>query len=107
VGYLIVFVIASAVGVAVYALTLREGLVPVESTSAGEPGAEASRPEGTYVSVAGGRPDWQSRLTGLIGLVVAVVLGAVALAAILYVSISSVVRIVGHLAPSASPTPGS
>jgi hypothetical protein len=104
VGYLIVFVIASIVGVAVYALTLREGLLPLPT--AGEPGAAASRPEGTYVSVAGGRPDWQSRLTGLIGLVVAVVLGAVALAAVLYVSISSVVRILGHLAPSASPTPG-
>lgn len=100
-GYLIVFLTAAGVGVAVYALTLREGLQPIPGFE--EPDRPAERPaESTYVSVVGDRPDWQSRLTGLLGLSVAVVLGAVALAAVLYVSVSTIARLVGDLAPAGS-----
>jgi hypothetical protein len=98
VGYLLVFVIAAGVGVAVYALTLRDGMQPIPGFSEPDP----PKPEGSYVSVAGGTPDWQSRLTGLLGLVVAVVIGAVALAAVLYISIDTIVRLLGNLAPEGS-----
>ena len=105
VGYVIVFVVAAAVGVGVYAVTLREGLQPIPGFSDTDPLTPAA-PGGSYVSVTGGRPDWQSRLTGLFGLMVAVVLGAAALAAILYASISAVIRILGHLAPSGGASSG-
>jgi hypothetical protein len=95
-GYLIVFLTAAGVGVGVYALTIREGIQPIPGFS--EPD-RPRQPEGTYVSVSGDRPDWQSRLTGLLGLSVAVVLGAVALAAVMYLSVSTIVRILGELAP--------
>jgi hypothetical protein len=102
VGYLIVFVVAAGVGVAVYALTLRDATFTVAGP--GEPSRSA--PDGTYVSVSGGTPDWQSRLTGLVGLLVAVVIGAVALAAVLYLSISAVVRLVSGLAPASGSSVG-
>jgi hypothetical protein len=88
--YLIVLALASAVGVAVYAITLRAGTHPA-SLDAGP--AEAPIPAGppTYL-VDDGRPGWQVRLTGLLGLVVAVVVGGIALAAVLYVSVSAAVR---------------
>jgi hypothetical protein len=110
VGYLIVFVVAAAVGVAVYAITLREGLQPAPAappgggTGAGASETAAPPSDGTYVSVSGGTPDWQSRLTGLLGLVVAVVVGAVAMATIAYMAVSAIVRLVGGLAPDAAPS---
>ncbi len=102
VGYLIVFVVAAGAGVAVYAMTLRDGVQPIPGFS--DPAGPS--PEGTYVSVAGGKPDWQSRLTGLLGLTVAVVVGAVALAGVLYVSISAVVRLLSNLAPDGGASTG-
>jgi hypothetical protein len=103
VGYLIVFLIAAAVGVTVYGLTLREAVQPAGGTSGGfgEPA-----PDATYVSVTGGKPDWQSRLTGFFGLAAAVVLGGVALAAVSYLAIEAIVRLVGGLAPTAAPSTG-
>lgn len=95
-GYLFVFLIAAGVGVAVYAITLRA------DTSAGA--AEASSPAGTsaastppgdYVTVSGWRPDWQSRLTGLVGLLLAVLLGAAAIAIIVYAGGSFLARLLG------------
>jgi hypothetical protein len=92
VGYLVVLMVAAAVAVAVYAITLRDGAQPI-------PGfGDADRPPDTaYVSVTGGKPDWQSRLTGLLGLVVAVVIGGAALAAILWFAIQAIGRLVGGI----------
>jgi len=102
VGYLIVFAIASAVGVAVYAVTLREEAQPLPGLT----DLQSQTPAGTYVSVAGGKPDWQSRLTGLLGLFVAVIVGAAALAAVLYISFQSVFRLLGSLAPHGGASSG-
>jgi hypothetical protein len=92
-GYLLVFLIAAAVGVAVYALTLR-GQLPT-STGAGGSGTPAPPPPGDYVPVTGWRPDWQSRLTGLLGLLLAVVLGAAAIAIAAYAGGRFLVRMLG------------
>jgi hypothetical protein len=92
-GYLVVFVIAAGVGVAVYAITLRNP--PAMAAPIG-PGSAPSAPGGSgYVPVAGWRPDWQSRLTGLLGLAIAVVVGAAALAFATYVGVSSVLKLFG------------
>ncbi len=84
--YLFVLALACAVGVAVYAITLRSAAHP--SSSLADPVATASPGPPTYLT-NDGRPDWQTRLTGLLGLIVAVVVGGIALAATLYVSIST------------------
>jgi hypothetical protein len=102
VGYLLVFLVAAGVGVAVYAITLRDGLQPIPGF--GEPDRPPT--DTAYVSVTGGKPDWQSRLTGLFGLIVAVVLGAVALAAVLYIAIGTIVRLLGDIAPDGSSVTG-
>ena len=89
-GYLIVFVIAAGVGVAVYAITLRNPPVPVAPARSGSaPGAAG----GSYVSVSGWQPDWQSRLTGLLGLTIAVVVGAAALAFATYLGVSALFKL--------------
>lgn len=95
-GYLFVFLIAAAVGVAVYAITLRADS-SAGATEVGSPAgaSAASPPPGDYVSVTGWRPDWQSRLTGLVGLLLAVLLGAAAIAVIVYAGGSFVVRLLG------------
>jgi hypothetical protein len=94
VPYLIVLALASAVGVAVYAITLRAGEHPAALDVGGSAPAE-SAPAGppTYLG-EDVRPDWQQRLTGLMGLLVAVVVGGVALAVALYVSVSTIVRVI-------------
>jgi hypothetical protein len=93
--YLIVLAMATAAGVAVYALTLRSATHPTSlSTSVSDPGGTVETPQAgraTYLT-GDGRPDWQMRLTGLLGLVVAVVVGGIALAAVLYLSVSTGVR---------------
>jgi hypothetical protein len=90
-GYLFVFLIAAAVGVAVYAITLRSDAPLTSAGSAPDPGTAA--PPGDYVTVTGWRPDWQSRLTGLLGLLLAVILGAAAIAVSLYLGGSFVARL--------------
>lgn len=88
--YLIVLALASAVGVAVYAITLRAGTHPAPIDAPAGDDAPAGPP--TYLAEPD-RPDWQERLTGLVGLLVAVVVGGVILAMALYVSVSTVIRI--------------
>jgi hypothetical protein len=107
VAYLIVLLVAAAVGGAVYYLTIRRGVIPVGGFG-GEPASPSSaplappRPPGpsTYVSVIASKPDWQSRMTGILGLAVAVVVGAVALAGSIYLSASWLVRLIGHATKS-------
>ena len=92
--YLIVLAMATAAGVAVYAITLRSATHPTSmaTTAVVDPAPEPA-PEGRPTYLTGdGRPDWQMRLTGLLGLVVAVVLGGITLAAVLYLSVSTGVR---------------
>jgi hypothetical protein len=90
VGYLIVFVVAVAVGTAVYFATLR-GVGPIGTFGFGEaaPAAAGGPPPDpgpgmSYVPVQESRHDWQARLTGMLGLLVAVAVGGIALAISLY-----------------------
>lgn len=87
-SYAFVLLLAVAVGAGVYISTIRgDGQVAQGPSSTGDP---AER--GTYVPVAPEHPDWQSRLTGFLGLVVAVVVGAVLLAFTLYTGIERLIR---------------
>jgi len=90
VGYVIVFVVAVGVGVAVFFATLR-GVGPIGSFGFGEtsPAAAAGPPPDpgpgmSYVPVQESRHDWQARLTGVLGLLVAVAVAGIALAISLY-----------------------
>lgn len=97
-GYLFVFLIAAGVGVAVYAVTLRDG---ARAGAGMEPGSVASSvPErqGASVPVTAWGPDWQSRLTGLLGLAVAVIVGAAALALLTYSGFSMLFKLLGNVA---------
>jgi hypothetical protein len=46
------------------------------------------------VTVSSARPDWQSRLTGFLGLVIAVVAGAIVLAFTIYAGVDTLVRFI-------------
>jgi hypothetical protein len=93
VGIVLVLVIAVGVGVLVYRLTA--GPEPVGAPGAPDP--EADEPDGWthgaappsdppveppagYIPVAPGKPSWHARLGGVMGLVIAVAVGAIALA---------------------------
>jgi hypothetical protein len=104
VAYAIVLFVAAAVGAAVYYLTIRRGVIPLggfggETASPRLPPMAPPEPS-TYVSVMASKPDWQSRMTGILGLAVAVVVGAVALAGSIYLSASWLVRLIGHATKS-------
>jgi hypothetical protein len=93
-GYALVLLIAGGVGWGVYWLTLRWGIrtEPAVPADVGEwkgtdpspdPFVEAP-PGGAYLPVAAGQPSWQSRLSGVLGLVIAVAVAAVGSAFALY-----------------------
>ena len=96
-AYLLVVLVAAAVGAAAYLMTLRQGAA---HAAAGPP--RASQPVGvpvpgsgqTYVTVTDTRLDWESRLTGALGLVIAVIAGAAALAFTTYAGASLLVKLV-------------
>ncbi|CAN5721181.1 hypothetical protein BH18ACT17_BH18ACT17_06870 [soil metagenome] len=115
-GTVLVLAIAVGVGVLVYRLTAGGGEVtsvadPVppatdddvgrwaggEVPSSGSAGSVATRerreaPEG-YIQVSPGSPSWNSRLGGAMGLVIAVAVGAIALALSLWALVSVVARL--------------
>ena len=96
-AYLMVVVIAAAAGAAVYLLTLRSGAIP----AGGDPSPPASHDPvtgGSYVPLVSAATDWESRLTSALGLVIAVIVGAVALAASTYLGFSFLARLVSHAA---------
>lgn len=92
-AYAFVFLVAVGVAVGVYVTTVRGGRTLPDGYATmgpdGPPGAA-----GTYVPVTPVRVDWQSRLTGFFGLVIAVVVGAVVLAFGLYAGVSLLVRLI-------------
>jgi hypothetical protein len=94
--YLVVTAIAAGIGIAVYFVSLRDGSM-VRETPGEQPDAGPPAPRGSYVPVVPGANDWQSRITGLAGLIVAVIVGAALLAFTLYVSVSSVIRLFSGL----------
>jgi hypothetical protein len=100
-AYVLVLVVAAAVGAGVYVFTLRQPPIgppsaPVERDQAGgvaDPGLV-----GSYVPVVAAATDWESRLTSALGLVIAVIVGAVALAASTYLAFAIVGRLVHRFA---------
>ena len=90
-GYLIVFVVSAAVGLAVFFAALRgtgaigaPGFGEPASTTGGAPPPDPA-PGMSYVPVQESRHDWQARLTGVLGLLVSVAVAGIALAISLYV----------------------
>ena len=120
-GTVVVLVVAAAVGVLVYRLTAGDGrpaddqdqALPGtgadvsewrgETDTASDGGGDASTvPEG-YIPVAPGAPSWHSRLGGLMGLVIAVGAGAIALALALYAIGELIARLVSSAGESTPP----
>jgi hypothetical protein len=108
-SYVMVLLIALAVGAAVYVLVLRLGADSGPPTDVGEwssapspptaPAESRAVPEGNYVPVAPSTPSWHSRLGGVMGLVIAVTAAALGIAAGLYL----IGHVVAHLIQSAGP----
>ncbi len=111
-GYLLVLLAATAAGVGTAAFTLRQAAAsvapqPTWSQGSSEPPTEAAVPIDTGSTAtgpataerSGGRavdlpaaPTWESRVNGIVGLVIAVLLGAGALAAAFYMLWSLVAK---------------
>jgi hypothetical protein len=94
-GYVVVFVLATGVGAAVYLVTTRGG-IPFGR------GAGAVATEGGPAAFGTPHTDWQTRVTGLVGLAIAVILAAVVLAAAVYAVGSAVGKAVGDAATNGS-----
>jgi hypothetical protein len=95
-AYFLVLVVAAAVGAAAFRATLRQGVAPTAGARAGSTqpvGVPVSLPEQSYVPVTDFRSTWESRLTGALGLVIAVIVGAVALALGTYLGVLFLVKL--------------
>jgi hypothetical protein len=95
-AYFLVLVVAAAVGAAAFRATLRQGIAPTAAARAGSTqpvGVPVSLPEQSYVPVTDFRSTWESRLTGALGLVIAVIVGAVALALGTYLGVLFLVKL--------------
>jgi hypothetical protein len=118
VGTVLVLAIAAGVGVLVYRLTAGPEVAdaPGSGGSAADdadalPGGDATTPpppdrpveppEG-YIPVASGRANWHSRLGGAMGLVIAVAVGAIALALSVWALVELVSRMFADAGGAAS-----
>jgi hypothetical protein len=111
-GYAIVMVLAVAVGMLVYRISMSVGATTApadveewRATASGtnapaaEPNIMVGGPEGEhYIPVSAGRPSWHSRLGGAMGLLVAVTAAALILAFTLYETGSLIVRLLSSAA---------
>ncbi len=96
-AYLLVLLVAVAVGAAAFRATLRQTAAPTAA-----PRHRGTQPVGvpvpgageSYVPVTDIRASWESRLAGALGLVIAVIVGAVSLALGTYLGISFLVRLI-------------
>jgi hypothetical protein len=94
VAYALVFLVALGVGAGVYVISLRRA--PFAEGGFGNE-VTAERPEPALLPVASSRQDWQTRLTGVLGLLIAVTVGAVALTLALVALGSFIARLVGSV----------
>jgi hypothetical protein len=93
VGFLIVFLVAAVVGIAVYAQTLREQLTSIS--------AEANDGDAATVETTDVAPDgWQDRVVGFARLVVVISVAAIGVAAFLWIAVSELVRLIKELIPN-------
>ena len=115
--YLLVFLAALLVGAIVYWVTLRqEAREPMaaspdeeEWTATGEtpaPPAPVSTSSAIYVPVLPASRSWETRVAGLVGILVLVTLSAAALAFVLYLGGSIVVDLFGDAATNGGLTGG-
>jgi len=100
-AYLLVLVVAAAVGAAAFRATLRQGTAPTAAARhrpaqpMGVPIPGSGPASGqTYVPVTNIHASWESRLTGAIGLVIAIIVGAVSLALGTYLGFAFLIRLV-------------
>ena len=117
-GTLLVLVIAVGVGVLVYRLTAGPDAVEAQGSVDPETGDEAAwsggdattptqpdrpdEPREGYIPVAPGRASWHSRLGGAMGLVIAVAVGAIALALSVWALVELVSRMFADAGGAAS-----
>ena len=104
--YLLVLLVAAAVGAAVYFVTMRADVDYEGSDGAAFSGAGAPSPGSGYVPVGAVRTDWQTRLTGLLGLLIMVIVGAVVLAGTVYIGFSVLFHLIGSAASNGGASPG-
>jgi len=118
VGTLLVLVIAVGVGVLVYRLTAGPEPADAEVRGDPQPGDPVARPDDGaappppperpveppegYIPVAPGRASWHSRLGGAMGLVIAVAVGAIALALSVWALVEFVSRMFADAGGAAS-----
>ena len=98
-AYVLVLVVAAAVGAAAFRATIRENTAPTAAARdrARHPvGVPVPNPAQTYVPVTDIRASWESRLTGALGLVIAIIVGAVSLALGTYLGISFLMSLVNR-----------
>jgi hypothetical protein len=106
--YLLVVLVAAAVGAAAFRATLHQSAaptaagrhretqpvgVPVPGSGVGSGPSSGPSPGRSYAPVTDIRASWESRLTGALGLVIAIIVGAVSLALGTYLGISFLVRL--------------
>ena len=86
--YLLVALVAAVAGGAVAAFTIRRGLAvaggPTWTEPPSEPAPGPESPSGHAARDLPSAPTWQSRLTGAVGLVIAVLVGAGLIAGVCY-----------------------
>jgi hypothetical protein len=96
-AYLLVLLVAAAVGAAAFRATLRQSAAPTAAARSMPPvGVPVPASGESYVPVTDVHATWESRLTGALGLVIAVVVGAVALALGTYLGVAFVVKLVNR-----------
>src|SRR5437867_7693465 len=106
-AYVLVVLVAAAVGAAAFRATLRQGAAPTAAAGAASaqpigvpvPGPGHGQGHGqtqTYVPVTNIRASWESRLTGALGLVIAIVVGAVSLALATYLGFSFLAKLINR-----------
>ena len=101
--YLLVLLVAAAVGAAAYRATLRGTAAPTAAARRPPVGVPVPATGQSYVPVTDVHATWESRLTGALGLVIAIVVGATALALGTYLGIAFVVKLLNHVASSGTP----
>jgi hypothetical protein len=98
VSYLIVFFIAAVVGAAVYFLSIREDTANADDGGFVDEVVPTPRTSHAFLPISTTHQDWATRLTGLLGLLVTVVVGAVALAVSVYLSVGWIAHKIGDIA---------
>jgi hypothetical protein len=98
VSYLIVFFIAAVVGAAVYFLSIREDETRDDDAGISDDVVPQSSGSHAYLPLSASHQDWATRLTGMLGLLITVVVGAIALAVSVYLSVGWLAHKIGDAA---------